>query len=169
MRVKLSNYVKAGVMALLGFFSLALITYFFFKKIKTPIKIGILHSLTGSQAFSEKPMVDAELMAIAELNSSIGLLNHEVVGIVADGKSDEKVFAQEAERLIKEEKVSAIIGCWTSASRKAVKAVVEKYNNLLIYPVSYEGLEDSPQYILCRGQPESANSAERGLELLQFG
>lgn len=125
--------------SLLGF-----LIYFSFRQIKAPIKIGILHSLTGSQALSEKPMVDAELMAIDEINSANGLLHTSLVAVMADGQSDEKIFAQEAERLITKEKVSAIIGCWTSASRKAVKAVVEKYDNLLIYPVSYEGLEDSP-------------------------
>ncbi|GMU19104.1 MAG: urea ABC transporter substrate-binding protein [Candidatus Babeliales bacterium] len=131
--------ILLGVVPLLG-----IIGYFSFKTIKKPIKIGILHSLTGSQALSEKPLVDAELMAIDEINAAGGLLKQPVLAVIADGKSDEKVFAQEAERLINQEKVSAIIGCWTSASRKAVKAVVEKYNNLLIYPVSYEGLEDSP-------------------------
>jgi urea transport system substrate-binding protein len=139
-----SKYLKAGIMALFAGLSLLLLAYFSYKRITNPIKIGILHSLTGSQAFSEKPMVDAELMAIDEINQSGGLLNRSLIAVVADGKSDEKIFAQEAERLIQEEKVSAIIGCWTSASRKAVKAVVEKYDNLLVYPVSYEGLEDSP-------------------------
>lgn len=123
---------------------LGIIGYFSFKTIKKPIKVGILHSLTGSQAISERPLVDAELMAIDEINMAGGLLNRPVVAVIADGKSDERIFAQEAERLITQENVSMIIGCWTSASRKAVKAVVEKHNNLLVYPVTYEGLEDSP-------------------------
>ena len=114
---------------------------------KPTVKIGILHSLSGSQAISEKPMVDAELMAIEEINAQKKFLKYTIVPVIADGKSDETVFAQEAERLIIQEKVSAIIGCWTSASRKAVKNVVEKHNNLLIYPVSYEGLEDSPNIL----------------------
>jgi urea transport system substrate-binding protein len=139
-----SKYLKAGIMALFAGLSLLLLAYFSYIRITNPIKIGILHSLTGSQAFSEKPMVDAELMAIDEINQRGGLLNRSLVAVLADGKSDEKVFAQEAERLIQEEKVSAIIGCWTSATRKAVKPVVEKHDNLLVYPVSYEGLEDSP-------------------------
>lgn len=144
MRVINYKYAKAALMGVFAAFSLGSIVYFTFRKIKTPIKVGILHSLTGSQAFSEKPMVDAELMAIDEINKADGLLNHSLEPIIADGKSDERIFAQEAERLIKEEKVSVIIGCWTSASRKAVKDVVEKHDNLLVYPVSYEGLEDSP-------------------------
>lgn len=114
---------------------------------KPLVKIGILHSLTGSQAISEKPMVDAELMAIDEINAQKKMLPYTIMPIIADGKSDEATFAQEAERLITQEKVSVIIGCWTSASRKAVKTVVEKHDNLLIYPVSYEGLEDSPNIL----------------------
>lgn len=114
---------------------------------KPLVKIGILHSLTGSQAISEKSMVDAAVMAIDEINNQKNLIPYVIKPIVVDGKSDEKIFAQEAERLITQEKVSAIIGCWTSASRKAVKAVVEKHNNLLIYPVPYEGIEDSPNIL----------------------
>lgn len=116
---------------------------YFFVNFREPIKIGILHSLSGSLALSEKPMVDAELMAIEEINKKGGILKRKIVPVIADGKSDETIFAQEAERLIKDEHVAAIIGCWTSASRKAVKTIVEKYNNLLIYPVSYEGIEES--------------------------
>lgn len=144
MQTKNAKYLKICLMVCFAVFLLGFLSYVTFKTIKPPIKVGILHSLTGSQAFSEKPMVDAELMAIDEINKSGGLLDYMVVPVVADGKSDETVFAQEAERLIKEEHVSAIIGCWTSASRKAVKEVVEQHNNLLVYPVSYEGLEDSP-------------------------
>ena len=119
----------------------------FFMQWHAPIRIGILHSLTGSLALSEKPIIDAELMAIEEINAKGGILKRKIKPIIVDGKSDEQIFAQEAKRLIKDEKVSAIIGCWTSASRKAVKTVVEKYNNLLIYPVSYEGIEDSPNIL----------------------
>lgn len=112
-----------------------------------PIKIGILHSLTGSLALSEKPMVDAELMAVDQVNASGGLLGRKIVALVVDGKSDEKIFEQEARRLIQEENVAMIIGGWTSASRKAMKPVVEAHNNLLIYPVTYEGLEESPNIL----------------------
>jgi urea transport system substrate-binding protein len=82
-------------------------------------------------------------MAIEEINAAGGINKRKIVPVVADGKSDENIFAQEAERLILQEKVSVIVGCWSSASRKAVKEVVEKYNNLLLYPVAYEGIEDS--------------------------
>lgn len=137
------KHLKIILLIFIGAFLLGSLSFFSVKVIKAPIKIGILHSLTGSQAFSEKTLVDAELMAIDEINRK-GLLGRSLVAVIADGESDEKIFAQEAERLIKEEKVSAIIGCWTSASRKAVKEIVERDENLLIYPVSYEGLEDSP-------------------------
>ncbi|CAN5212293.1 urea ABC transporter substrate-binding protein [soil metagenome] len=141
---KNSKYLKVSLMACFAAFLIGIMGYYSLRSFNSPIKVGILHSLTGSQAFSEKPMVDAELMAIEEINKTGGLLSRSLVAVVADGKSDENIFAQEAERLINQEKVSVIIGCWTSASRKAVKAIVEKHNNLLVYPVSYEGLEDSP-------------------------
>ncbi|QXP83462.1 ABC transporter substrate-binding protein [Methylococcus sp. ANG] len=114
---------------------------------RPPIRIGILHSLTGAMAISEKSAVDAELMAIDEINAAGGLLGRRVEAVVADGASDWGTFARQAGRLITEEKVSAIIGCWTSACRKNVKPVVEKYNHLLIYPMAYEGLEISKNII----------------------
>ncbi|MDD2767114.1 MAG: ABC transporter substrate-binding protein [Methylococcus sp.] len=115
--------------------------------IRPPIKIGVLHSLTGAMAISEKSAVDAELMAIDEINAAGGLLGRRVEAVVADGASDWATFARQASRLITEEQVSAIIGCWTSACRKNVKPVVEKYNHLLIYPMAYEGLEISKNII----------------------
>lgn len=121
--------------------------FYFFLVPLPPIKVGILHSVTGSLALSEKSVIDAELLAIDEINAAGGVLKRKLVPIIADGKSDELVFAQEAERLIKDEKVAVIIGCWTSASRKAVKPVVEKYDSLLVYPISYEGLEESPNIL----------------------
>ncbi len=112
-----------------------------------PIRVGVLHSLTGTMAISEKPVMEATLLAIEQINAQGGLLGRRVEAVVADGRSDERVFAREAERLIAEEHVVAIFGCWTSASRKAVKPVVEKHRNLLFYPVQYEGLEDSPNVV----------------------
>jgi urea transport system substrate-binding protein len=127
---------------------LGLGAYFFEHLIRPPIKLGILHSLTGTLAFSEKTMVDAELMAIDEINAKGGILGRKILPIVVDAKSDDLVFAQEAERLIVQEKVTAIIGCWTSSSRKAVKTVVEKYNNLLMYPITSEGADESPNVVV---------------------
>ena len=117
------------------------------KETEGTIKIGILHSLTGAMAVSEKPVVDATLFAINEINENGGVLGKKVVPIIADGKSDWPTFAREAEKLVTEEHVMAIFGCWTSASRKMVKPVVEKYNNLLFYPVQFEGLETSSNII----------------------
>ena len=112
-----------------------------------PIKVGILHSFTGTMAISEKSVADATLMAIEEINQQEGLLGRKIEPIITDGRSDWPTFAREAERLITEKKVSVIFGCWTSACRKSVKPVVEKYNHLLFYPVQYEGLEQSPNIV----------------------
>jgi len=118
-----------------------------------PIKVGILHSLTGTMAISEKSVVDATQFAIDEINASGGLLGRQLEAVVIDGKSDWPNFAAGAETLIKQEKVSVIFGCWTSASRKEVKPVVEEYDHLLFYPVQYEGLEQSPNIIYTGATP----------------
>ncbi len=123
------------------------------KNESVPIKVGILHSLTGTMAISEKSVVDATKMAIDEINASGGLLGRQLEAVVIDGKSDWPSFASGAETLIKQEKVSVIFGCWTSASRKMVKPVVEQYDNLLFYPVQYEGLEQSPNIIYTGAAP----------------
>jgi urea transport system substrate-binding protein len=122
-------------------------------KPQPPIRIGVLHSLTGTMAVSERPLVDAVQMAVSEINARGGVLGRPLEIIVADGQSDAAVFAREAERLITQEKVSVLFGCWTSSSRKAVKPVVEKYRHLLFYPVQYEGLEQSPNIIYTGSAP----------------
>ena len=109
-----------------------------------PIRIGVLHSLSGTMAVSERPLVDAVRLAVEEINAAGGLLGRPVKMLVADGRSDDRVFAAEAERLIVSDKVSVLFACWTSACRKAVKPVVEKHRNLMFYPLQYEGLEQSP-------------------------
>ncbi len=119
----------------------------------TPIKIGVLHSLTGTMAVSEKPLVDAVRLAVEEINDQGGLLGKPVEMVVADGKSDPQAFAAEAERLIEQEQVSVLFGCWTSACRKAVKSVVEKHRHLLFYPVQYEGMEQSANIIYTGAAP----------------
>jgi len=123
-------------------------------KLGNTIKVGILHSFTGTMAGSEKNIVDATLLAIEQINKSGGVLGKVIQPIIADGKSDPLVFAHEAERLITQEHVAVIFGCWTSTSRKAVKDMVEKYNNLLFYPVEYEGMEESDN-IIYTGSPPS--------------
>ncbi len=118
-----------------------------------PIKVGVLHSFSGVMAASEKPVADAVLLAVEEINKSGGVLGRPIEPVVADGRSDPNVFQKEAERLITQEHVAVIFGCWTSASRKAVKPIVEKYNSLLFYPVQNEGLEQSPNIIYIGASP----------------
>lgn len=120
---------------------------------KPAIRIGVIHSLSGTMALSEAPLVDAVRLAVEEINQEGGLLGRTVKILVADGRSDPKVAAKEAERLIVQEGVSVLFGCWTSACRKALKPVVEKYQNLLFYPVQYEGFEQSPNIIYTGAAP----------------
>jgi urea transport system substrate-binding protein len=118
-----------------------------------PIIVGLLHSETGPMAISEQSMIDAEVLALEEINARGGLLGRPVTWVIADGKSDWPTYQKQAERLIRDEKVNVIIGCWTSASRKMVKPVVEQNNHLLIYPMAYEGLEQSPNIIYTGAAP----------------
>lgn len=118
-----------------------------------PIKVGVLHSLTGTMAGSESPVVDATLLAIEQLNSQGGVLGRPVEAIVADGRSNSETFASEARRLIETEGVCTIFGCWTSASRKTVVPIFEELDHLLIYPVQYEGIEESPNVIYTGAAP----------------
>jgi len=117
------------------------------------IKVGVLHSFTGTMSISEKAVADATLLAIEEINAAGGLLGKKIVPIIYDGKSDANYFALQAEKLINQEKVEVVFGCWTSASRKTVKPVFEKNNHLLFYPVQYEGLEQSPNIVYTGAAP----------------
>jgi urea transport system substrate-binding protein len=118
-----------------------------------PLRIGVLHSLSGTMAVSEAPLVDAVRLAAEEINAAGGLLGRPVELVVADGRSDPAVFAAQAERLIVEEGVDALFACWTSACRKAVKPVVERHGHLMFYPVQYEGLEQSPNIVYTGSVP----------------
>src|SRR5579859_6842557 len=108
------------------------------------IKVGILHSLSGTMSISEVSVKDAEVMAIDEINAAGGVLGKQLEPIIEDGASDWPTFNEKAKKLLEQDKVAAVFGCWTSASRKAVKATFEADNGLLYYPVQYEGLEKSP-------------------------
>jgi urea transport system substrate-binding protein len=108
------------------------------------IKVGILHSLSGTMAISEVTVRDAELLAIEEINAKGGVLGKKIVPVVEDGASDWPTFEAKARKLLSEDKVATVFGCWTSASRKQVKPVFEELGGLLWYPVQYEGLESSP-------------------------
>ena len=120
---------------------------------REPIRVGVLHSLSGALAISERPLVDAIRMAIREINDQGGIFGRQIEPVVVDGASDGRRFAEEAERLIAQEKVSVIFGCWTSASRKAVIPVLEAFDHLLFYPVQHEGLEHSPHVVYTGAVP----------------
>ena len=112
-----------------------------------PIKVGILHSLSGTMSISETTVRDSTLMAIEEINANGGVLGRQIEPIVEDGASDWPTFAEKARKLLLEDGVAVIFGGWTSASRKAMLPVVEENNGLLFYPVQYEGLEQSPNIV----------------------
>ncbi|GAA3949054.1 urea ABC transporter substrate-binding protein [Allohahella marinimesophila] len=107
------------------------------------IKVGILHSLSGTMAISETTLKDTMLMLIDEQNKKGGVLGKKLEAVVVDPASDWPLFAEKARDLISKEKVAAVFGCWTSVSRKSVLPVFEELNSLLFYPVQYEGEESS--------------------------
>lgn len=138
--------------ALLALSGLALVV---FPKIprREPIRVGVLHSFSGNMASSERPVAEATVLAIEELNQQGGLLGRSVEALVVDGRSEPEAFAAAAERLISEDRVDVLFGCWTSDSRKVVKDVVERHHHLLFYPVQYEGLEQSPHIVYTGAAP----------------
>ncbi len=147
MRRKILAIVVAGIVLAGGALGWFMTSY------NKPIKVGILHSLSGTMAISESAVVDAALMAIDEINAAGGLLGRQIQPVVADSTSDPAVFARETERLIKIEGVSTIFGCWTSACRRTIRPVIEANNHLLFYPVQYEGLEQSPNIVYLGAAP----------------
>ncbi|MBC7802197.1 MAG: urea ABC transporter substrate-binding protein [Gemmatimonadaceae bacterium] len=108
-----------------------------------PVKIGILHSLSGTMAISETTLKDVMLMLIDEQNKRGGVLGRRLEAVVVDPASNWPLFAEKARELITVQKVAAVFGCWTSVSRKSVLPVFEETNNILFYPVQYEGEESS--------------------------
>ncbi|MFO7758891.1 MAG: urea ABC transporter substrate-binding protein [Roseovarius sp.] len=111
------------------------------------VTIGILHSITGTMAISETGSVQAEKLAIEQINAQGGILGRKIDYIQEDGASDWPTFAEKARKLLVNDKVASVMGCWTSASRKAVLPVFEQHNGFLYYPTFYEGLEQSPNVI----------------------
>lgn len=111
------------------------------------VTVGILHSITGTMAISETGSVQAEKLAIDQINAQGGILGRKIEYIQEDGASDWPTFAEKAKKLLVNDKVASVMGCWTSASRKAVLPVFEQYNGFLYYPTFYEGLEESPNVI----------------------
>ena len=111
------------------------------------VKVGLLHSLSGTMTLSETPVRDAERLAIEEINASGGVLGRKIEVLEEDGRSNPNTFAERADKLLKVEGVNTIFGCWTSASRKAVIPIVEEHDALLWYPIQYEGFESSPNVV----------------------
>jgi urea transport system substrate-binding protein len=105
------------------------------------IKVGVLHSLSGTMAISETVLKDTILMEIDAINAKGGLLGKKLEAVVVDPASNWPLFAEKTRQLISKDKVAVIFGCWTSVSRKSVLPVVEELNGLLFYPVQYEGEE----------------------------
>jgi urea transport system substrate-binding protein len=111
------------------------------------VTVGILHSITGTMAISETGSTQAEKLAIKQINESGGVLGRQIKYIQEDGASDWPTFAEKSRKLLVKDKVAAVMGCWTSASRKAALPVFEQYNGMLFYPTFYEGLEQSPNVV----------------------
>lgn len=117
------------------------------------VKVGLLHSQTGSMAISEQAVLDAEKLAIEEINAAGGVLGCQIEYQEEDGASDPSTFATKAEKLIDQDGITTVFGCWTSSSRKAVKSIFEDYNALLFYPVQYEGMESSSNIVYTGAAP----------------
>ena len=108
-----------------------------------PIKVGVLHSLSGTMAISEVSLKDVVSMAVQEINAKGGVLGRQLKLVVVDPASNWDLFAEKAKQLLVQEKVAVVFGCWTSVSRKSVLPIFEEHNGLLFYPVQYEGEECS--------------------------
>jgi urea transport system substrate-binding protein len=117
------------------------------------INVGVLFSLTGGLSIIEKSLSDATLMAISEINASGGVLGKQIKPIVEDGASDPKTFNEKASKLVIEDRVPTVFGCYTSASRKAVLPVFERRHNMLFYPTYYEGSECSKNVVYTGAVP----------------
>ncbi|MCS6969484.1 MAG: urea ABC transporter substrate-binding protein [Planctomycetota bacterium] len=107
------------------------------------VKVGVLHSLSGTMAISETSCKDATVLAVEEINAKGGVLGRRIEAVVVDPASNWPLFAEKAKELLLTHKVAVVFGCWTSVSRKSVLPVFEEYNGLLFYPVQYEGEEQS--------------------------
>ena len=144
-----------GALPLMGMSNLALAQQFPTAKVNTTklavtdteVIVGQLHSATGTMAISETGSIQAEQLAIDQINAMGGILGRKIKVIKEDGASDWPTFAEKSKKLLVNDHVAAVFGCWTSASRKAVLPVFEKENGLLYYPTFYEGLEQSKNVI----------------------
>ncbi len=117
------------------------------------VKVGVLHSLSGTMAISEVTVKNATLLAIDEINAKGGVMGEQIEPVIEDGGSDPAIFAQKAQKLVQEDKVVTVFGGWTSASRKAMLPVFERFHGLLWYPVQFEGNECSKDIMYSGAQP----------------
>jgi urea transport system substrate-binding protein len=120
------------------------------------IKVGVLHSLSGTMAISETVLKDVTLMAIEEINGKGGVLGKKLEPVVVDPASNWPLFAEKARQLLTQDKVAVVFGCWTSVSRKSVLPVFEELNGLLFYPVQYEGEELSKNVFYTGAAPNAS-------------
>lgn len=138
-----------------GFLLVAIVLVFRASSVysEEPIRVGILHSLSGTMAISERALKDSVLMLIDQQNGRGGLLGRQLEPVILDPASSWPLYAEKARQLIERERVAVIFGCWTSASRKAVLPVVEQLKTLLFYPAQYEGQEQSPNIFYLGAAP----------------
>ncbi|MEQ1615696.1 MAG: transporter substrate-binding protein, partial [Hyphomicrobiaceae bacterium] len=141
---KTSSVLASGVAAAATLLSVAA------AQAQDTIKVGILHSLSGTMAISETTLKDTMLFLIDEQNKKGGLLGKKLEAVIVDPASNWPLFAEKARELISKDKVSAVFGCWTSVSRKSVLPVFKELNNILFYPVQYEG-EESERNVFYTG------------------
>jgi urea transport system substrate-binding protein len=125
------------------------------------IKVGVLHSLSGTMAISETSLKDVALMTIDEINAKGGVMGKKLEAVVVDPASNWPLFAEKARQLISQDKVAVVFGCWTSVSRKSVLPVFEETNGLLFYPVQYEGEELSKNVFYTGAGAEPAGDPRR--------
>jgi urea transport system substrate-binding protein len=137
------DFLKGGLAAGAGMAALGGLPPIITAQSKEPIKIGVLHSLSGTMAISEVSLRDVVLMAVEEINAKGGVLGRKLQPVVVDPASNWDLFAEKAKQLLLQDKVAVTFGCWTSVSRKSVLPVFENNNGLLFYPVQYEGEECS--------------------------
>ncbi|MCF3652395.1 urea ABC transporter substrate-binding protein [Synoicihabitans lomoniglobus] len=133
--MKLSKFLATGALAVSTLFTSA--------QAADTVKVGVLHSLSGTMAISETSLRDILLFTFDEINAAGGVMGKMIEPVVVDGASDWPLFAEKAKQLLEQDKVAVTFGCWTSVSRKSVLPVYEKNNGLLFYPVQYEGEEES--------------------------
>src|SRR6202166_2812066 len=145
--------MKRKVMFMAGLLLAAVMAFSGVASAQGTIKVGILHSLSGTMAISETTLKDTILMMIDAQNKKGGLLGKKLEAVVVDPASDWPLFAEKAAQLLEKDKVAVVFGCWTSVSRKSVLPVFEKDNGLLFYPVQYEGEESSKNVIYTGAAP----------------